>query len=283
MKGCNFTGNSADDGGAVYINDGLMKDCIFSFNYATVGGAVYFNGGAIETCNFTGNSADDGGAIYLINDAVLEGSNFFNNTAVVYGGAICANAYLLVRDSNFTGNYAFIGSAIYSYNILMIKDSLFLENKGDSYNLEMAYENHRAEITFSSYNLYINAVTANVVHFENVTYWNGAIVNTDDEIPEISNPGVSINIEVIDYIGMELVKNVTLVTDKDGKVYFNPTDLEHPLYKFNVCHPDDAYYTYINTTGDFIVYQNSSSVSIDMEDKAEFNYPNIPDRIFFIM
>ena len=85
MKGCNFTGNSADDGGAVYINDGLMKDCIFSFNYATVGGAVYFNGGAIETCNFTGNSADDGGAIYLINDAVLEGSNFFNNTAVVYG------------------------------------------------------------------------------------------------------------------------------------------------------------------------------------------------------
>ena len=145
----------------------------------------------------------------------------------------------------------------------------------------MAYENHRAEITFSSYNLYINAVTANVVHFENVTYWNGAIVNTDDEIPEIGNPGVSINIEVIDYIGMELVKNVTLVTDKDGKVYFNPTDLEHPLYKFNVCHPDDAYYTYINTTGDFIVYQNSSSVSIDMEDKAEFNYPNIPDRIYF--
>ena len=281
MVGCNFTGNSANNGGAVYINYGLMENCIFSFNDADAGGAVYYNGGAIETCNFTGNSAHDGGAIYLKNEATIEGSNFFNNTAIVNGGAICTNVYMAVINSNFTGNYAKIGSAIYSDGTLTIKDSLFLENKGISYTLEMAYENHRAEITFNSHNLYINAVSSHDVIFENVTYWNGAIVNTDDEIPEIGNPGVNITIAVIDYIGMELVKNVTLVTDNDGKVYFNPTDLEHPLYKFNVCHPDDAYYTYIDTTGDFRVYQNSSSVSIDLEDKVEFVYPRIPDRIYF--
>ena len=58
MTNCNFTGNSARNGGAVYFYDygGIVSNCNFTNNNATgddsYGGAVYISSnGIVSNCN----------------------------------------------------------------------------------------------------------------------------------------------------------------------------------------------------------------------------------------
>ena len=259
LKNINFINGFAENGGAVLSNDSVT----------------------IENCTFINNSASNrGGAVRVSGNCTIEGSNFFNNSAVYAGGVYCT-ADATVDHCNFDGNNAPSSSAMEAVN-MDVKNSIFLNNKAVTADLELVYENHRIVAYLTANNYYLNAIVVwGNVSFENVTYWKGGIVNSDDSVPTLATSGINITIEIIDYIGNVIVKNVTLVTDDDGRVEFNPIDLGHYAFKVNAYHIDDSYYDYIAKTMDLFLNGTSSSVAIDLEDKVEYNYPNIPDRINF--
>ncbi len=172
IYGSEFAGNYANEGGAVYCDDGIVKatNSNFTNNKAyTSGGAIYgtsqFN---IDNSEFTNNNAYNGGAIYIdnkvttntitnsifnSNDAAFGGaiynsqkskltitdSTFTNNNENYYngyqGGAIYNNGDLTILSSGFSNNYASNGgAAIYNTksSILTIKDSSFQNNDNDA-------------------------------------------------------------------------------------------------------------------------------------------------------
>ena len=259
-----------------------LKNIIFINGFAENGGAVLSNAAvSIENCTFINNSASNrGGAVQVNANCTIEGSNFFNNSAVYAGGVHCT-ADAKVDHCNFDGNNASSSSAMEAVN-MDVKNSIFLNNKAVTADLELSYENHRIVAYLTANNYYLNAIVVRGdVSFENVTYWKGGVVNSDDSVPTLATSGINITIEIIDYIGNVIVKNVNLVTDDDGRVEFNPIDLDHQVFKVNAYHMDDSYYDYIAKTMDLFLNRNSSSVAIDLEDNVEYSYPTIPDRINF--
>ena len=119
---CNFTLNTATDGGAIYYSDGTTGEainCNFKDNLATSsGGALVFLGtGTVTGCNFINNAGNSGsgGAIYFIKGTMSD-CNFTNNKAI-YGGAIYFNSNGNVTDCCFTNNqatgYSGCGGAVY--------------------------------------------------------------------------------------------------------------------------------------------------------------------------
>ncbi|WP_458454812.1 Ig-like domain-containing protein [Methanobrevibacter sp.] len=259
-----------------------LKNINFINGFGKDGGAVLSNASiTIENCTFINNSAGyNGGAVQVNGNCTIEGSNFFNNSAVHAGGVHCTDD-AKVDHCNFVGNNASASSAMEAMN-MDVKNSIFLNNKAVTSELDLTYENHRIVAYLFANNYYLNAIVVwRNVSFENVTYWKGGIVNSDDSVPTLATSGINITIEIIDYIGNVTVRNVTLLTDDDGRVEFNPIDLEHYNYKVNAYHMDDSYYDYIVSTMDLFLTRNSSSVAIDLEDNVEYTYPNIPDRINF--
>ena len=105
-----FVGNStAQLGGAVYF-EGFFEssphtyaidNCVFLNNTGTIGGGAVNVAGIlgssasavnIQDSTFIGNSADSGGGVLAVNLPVnIAGSLFQNNTAFVFGGAVCVN------------------------------------------------------------------------------------------------------------------------------------------------------------------------------------------------
>ena len=94
---CNFTRNSASNGGAVSIVDGISTNISFT------------------ECNFTGNSASHGGALYIAtstNTPLLSftGCNFTSNIASSHGGALyvhtTTNIPISFSKCNFIDNQA---------------------------------------------------------------------------------------------------------------------------------------------------------------------------------
>jgi predicted outer membrane repeat protein len=98
INGGTFSGNNAEDGGAIYSDDGT--------------GTVTING-----ANFNDNHAsEDGGAIYNDADATvtIHGGTFSDNDATEAGGAIYDSSTLAVDGATFTRNSSENGGAIYS-------------------------------------------------------------------------------------------------------------------------------------------------------------------------
>ncbi len=127
---CEFSGNSARLGGAVYIENrggtsAVFNNCTFKDNKAYEGAGVYntctarftscnfqsnsaesvggaianLSGGVIEIAasTFTGNSARLGGAMYLDGKTTVRGGEIKNNTATEDGGAIFFRTTVKVR------------------------------------------------------------------------------------------------------------------------------------------------------------------------------------------
>ena len=121
VENCNFEGNSAPTGGAIYYMSeytATVTDCNFTGNTATVdGGAVYFwYQGTVSNCNFTDNSAYYGGAVYFLDQGTVSNCNFTGNTASRYGGAVYFDETGNVTNCNFTDNTATRdGGAVYFY------------------------------------------------------------------------------------------------------------------------------------------------------------------------
>ena len=140
----NFTNNTASMGGAIFapISDNTMiiKYCDFDGNNATTGGAIYIgykgaDGKTITDCTFTRNTAVlDGGAIYLANiDHQLARCTFESNSAH-NGGSVYVSQELTnvkISDSIFISSHAYDGGAVYyggSDNGLTIYNDTFRKN-----------------------------------------------------------------------------------------------------------------------------------------------------------
>ena len=288
-----FTDNMASGhGGAVYFKSiGKVVASNFTNNSAhstgMMGGAIYFqDGGIIQDCNFKNNSAFyQGGAVYFmecLNTANIINCNFENNniTFSYYsnkgdGGAIYLACIANITGSSFTYNGADQGGAVYTTRNLTVKDSKFLDNhaKSDS----IVYDLSSQSIVMKGHERYVNAIYAYpsdvMVTMENVTFWNGEIANTDDVSPvEYAACGINVTIEITDDSQGNLVDNVTLVTDNDGVAKYNHYHLGDGSYSYRVYHVEDNYYTFVESSGTFSIARNSSSVEININDKAEFSY-----------
>ena len=265
-----FTDNYDNfNGGAVYFNGaGEVTNCNFTNNEATglftYGGAVYFyNNGNVANCNFTNNSAVYGGAVFFYRESTVTSCNFVNNTAFNDGGAVRFMRTSTVTSCNFTGNQAYIGGALYASNILNVKNSNFINNKAESTSLTSVNDN-KLVFTFTAKENYINAIYSANVNFINVTYWNGAVVNSDVFAPVRSDLEAGIDIIVEAYNSLdELVDNETVMTNANGKAVYDYLSLPSGDYTFKAYHPDDSYYTYIENTGSFIVPPKFNLIVLD--------------------
>ena len=134
VENCNFEGNSAPTGGAIYYMSeytATVTDCNFTGNTATVdGGAVYFwYQGTVTNCNFTDNSAYYGGAVYFLDQGTVSNCNFTGNTASRYGGAVYFDETGNVTNCNFTDNTATRdGGAVYFSNTGNVTNCNFTGN-----------------------------------------------------------------------------------------------------------------------------------------------------------
>jgi hypothetical protein len=155
VSGCTFTGNAADYGGAIYVDEvgnGVdqiaILDSSFSSNTARAGGAIYYDGIVdgggeqdsllIADNDFTSNSstAGAGGALWLdyCDDTTIVDSSFATNSATGGGGGAVwlDEGHIVIEDSNFidnTGPYAGaiqIQAAVADVDIL---DSRFVSNQ----------------------------------------------------------------------------------------------------------------------------------------------------------
>lgn len=109
---CSFTGNRADQGGAVGTpysdSDDLLSGCGFTNNLASSGGAVWGHLYDVTNCIFSGNTASvSGGGAYVskINRSISD-CRFTGNTATSYGGGVYSEVSLTVRGCIFNGNRA---------------------------------------------------------------------------------------------------------------------------------------------------------------------------------
>eukprot|EP00290_Baffinella_frigidus_P046902 CAMPEP_0180391442 /NCGR_PEP_ID=MMETSP0989-20121125/32580_1 /TAXON_ID=697907 /ORGANISM="non described non described, Strain CCMP2293" /LENGTH=632 /DNA_ID=CAMNT_0022392983 /DNA_START=43 /DNA_END=1938 /DNA_ORIENTATION=- len=96
FSSCEFSGNYAQEGGALYLMDEVvpvLQGCDFYANTATRGGAVFAtgeSGPSISDSAFLHHSAQDGGAVLVAGDArvFLSACTMHNNTARARGGAV---------------------------------------------------------------------------------------------------------------------------------------------------------------------------------------------------
>ena len=135
VSGATFTGNSGEDGGAIFGTASVsVTGSIFTGNRAERGGAVYLQYGKqkIAHCQFTGNTATNaGGGLYDDGYITMTDTTFSSNHAEV-GGAITifdpSSAGLAASGSAFVANTAQTGGAIYNFDGLTATDSVFTAN-----------------------------------------------------------------------------------------------------------------------------------------------------------
>ena len=140
MTGVDFTGNTSDHGGAVYVIGGLLDVKGGSFtdnNVVGYGGAIHSENAEtrITGVDFTGNSSKHGGAIYVIGGLLdVKGGSFTGNNVVGYGGAIHSeNAETEITGVEFIDNSAVRGAAIYQNKGMMtITGGSFEDNNADN-------------------------------------------------------------------------------------------------------------------------------------------------------
>ena len=132
-------------------------------------------------------------------------------------------------------------------------NSTFIDNKAQSYSLTSSNNNCKLIFTFTGGENYINAIySEDILTFDNITYWNGSIVNSNDISPVKSENEVGINIILEVYDSQNnLVDNITSITNSNGQIVYDYLKLNNEQYTYKAYHPDDTYYTYIETTGTF--------------------------------
>ena len=194
ISNSNFTSNSASNwGGAIYergFGNVKLDFCKFEDNSAQIGGAIYVNNNiTLNYCNLTKNEADYGGALaidderyfpgeeddpnLLIGYTTITNTYFTNNKATTgYGGAIYdyidsgeddpAGNHILIQDTEFNGNNATAGGAIYTYNLYndfetTINHVNFTNNKADKSGALLTV--HEGDVTITNSNFTSNYAT----------------------------------------------------------------------------------------------------------------------------
>ena len=114
LENCNFTGNDAEKGAAVYSNyqDTItIRDCNFNENTAQTSGIVYIHSTEliyISNCNFTGNSAkrETGLSLNWATETYIDRCRFENNTATERISTLKVSGSIIINNTSFIGNHA---------------------------------------------------------------------------------------------------------------------------------------------------------------------------------
>ena len=292
---CNFTNNSASNGGAIRTNTmgyGKLIGCSFTDNSAFNGGAVNMYAGTIEKCSFTGNTATNvGGAVVISEGGSLTDCSFTGNTALE-GGAL--NIYTgNIENCNFTGNNATKGSAIKlnGGSDTIISHSLFLNNRADASAddpLNVTVKGNTIEITFMGQNNLLNAIRSNNgINFTDVTYWGSeGISNTgaDSIILSPLNYEAGQSISVIGVVNGNIIKTCK-PTDENGKIILENMS----NYYLVIRHDTDSYYTeaektianmkcYVNITS-----QTTNDRTVNITAKSNIYSEVMPGGLMFCL
>ena len=140
VTNCNFTNNTARNGGAINMGSGTVTNCNFTDNEADFGGAVHFEkNGTVTNCNFNNNKANNcggGGAVYFSEDGTVTNCNFVGNNATYSGGAVYFTYAGTVENCNFTDNSASEeGGAIYSFYWSTADTCIFKTSSDTTFNI----------------------------------------------------------------------------------------------------------------------------------------------------
>lgn len=232
--------------GIVNIDNCTFRDSALETTFAVVtseNGILNINNSRFENLRLSDASTSDyGGAVYGYNSQVtVRNSEFINNKAGSYGGAICAywDTILTVINSTFNNNSAdFRGGAIYSgmlSNITVINSS-FINNSAlgytSSYGGALCIESNSLNLTGS-------------VFMDNVVTARGGAVYT------AKNSTINNNI---------FLNNINTNSDIGNDVYFYWFDTSYP-YEFV-----DANYNYWGTNNG----PNSSNIACPIEGASVF-------------
>ncbi len=143
VENSTITGNAADEGGGIYVEE----SCSATVRNSTISGntANYYGGGigadnhatlTVENSTITGNSANDGGGIFGEDYSILtiqDNTTIANNTAADGGGvSISRDSTITVENSTITGNsatgYDGGGIKIMSSSTLTLRNSTISDN-----------------------------------------------------------------------------------------------------------------------------------------------------------
>lgn len=269
VVGCNFVNNSNFYAGAGYFlknRNVVIKSSYFKNNQAYNGGAISLadnNLNSISDCVFENNAAQNsGGAINSVNATVdLFNSIFFNNSAISGGAVYLIEAGCTVDYCTFVDNYADRGSAAYSFDNIVLNNSIFLNNKASSIIDSDIGDDFKVTIDLRGGNNFINAVNAFKITCENVTYWNGAVTNTDVVTPVRGCPGQDITVLIYDE-NDNLIDTQTEKTNENGRFVYDILNAPSHSFRFVFYHENDGYYNESSSvefnsslSGDFAILQ----------------------------
>ena len=172
ISGSAFSGNSAEEGGAVYNAGELsITDSTFSGNLAGLWGGAIKNEGELGINNtaFGGNSAEVGGGAIVNWGELSIVSSTFSDSLAGGGGAIDNWGELSIGSSTFNNNSAEVGGAIAnSEGTVSITDSTFSDNSAEAAGGAI---HNREELSIGS-STFNNSSAA----------WGGAINNWDGTV-----------------------------------------------------------------------------------------------------
>ena len=125
-----------------------------------------------------------------------------------------------------------------------LSNSTFLNNRANSDSLSIQDYDLTLTITLVGNDNYINAIySIGDFTFENVTYYNGQTVNSDDVAPVKSQNEAGQTI-VLEFDDAKQTK-VTNKTDVNGQFIYDYSSLDAGMHFYEVSHPQDTYYTAI--------------------------------------
>lgn len=228
VQNSTFEKNRADNGGALYVDsstEGQINNSTFIDNAADEGGSIYSNYGVVLLVNdstFDYNVADYGAAIYVYEDALINNSEFTQNTALVDGGAIYFYKKGSVENSIFTISKANKnGGAIFFNGEGIVTHSEF---RGSStFDAGAIFFNEEGSVEYSNFILSTASANRGAIIFnstgkvDNCNFnasqsgsqsWGGAIIFNDDGI--VNNTRFRFNIADDHSAAIEFKKNGTV-------------------------------------------------------------------------
>lgn len=235
--------------------NGTINDVIIENNTAINGGALYWVGkdDYIADLNIISRFEEiPMGVNGSVKNAVIVNNTANNNGGAIYWNGINGNISMSTIKDNTA---VFSGSAIFLNNTITLENSIIVDNKCNGELLNV-YDDSAKAFILVGYDNYINGIylnSDNTVNFNNVSYWNGEIVNSDDVVPVKTQKenGINVTLEIYDEDG-NLVDNVTNLTYA-GLFTYDDSLLESGNYTFIAYHNEDKYYTSSKTEGTFMI------------------------------
>ena len=237
-----------------------ITDSITSHN----GGGIYWAGNneSVSDINIFYRLMEYGmGNNGSVISTIITDNKAYNNGGAVYWNGTNGKISKSVIGNNIADYY---GGAIFLNNNITLEDSYILDNKARA-----VIVNADNNFVLVGSNNYINAIYANSddcnIDFNNIVYWNGDFVNSDevDPIKTQKEAGIPITLEIYDANG-SLIDNITNLTDDDGLFRYDDSKLTDGIYNFKAYHADDNFYAAAKTEGKFQIKHEINVVAPDV-------------------